>query len=173
MAAANSPEWWHEFYQEFRPVFGILPAKSATTLVRRIINELGLSKGSTLLDCPCGYGRISIPLARKGIRVTGVDIMPPYLKELEKRARRAKLKIPTVHSDMRRINFENHFDAAANIWTSFGYFEKESDNLLVLKKYYKDRGRIRLQPANRAMKPIFVKNAKVFGVVVGVVRKVA
>jgi len=41
-----------------------------------------------------------------------------------------------------------------------------------LKRWYPEKGRIRLQPANAAMKPIFVKNADVFGVVVGVVRRV-
>jgi repressor LexA len=41
-----------------------------------------------------------------------------------------------------------------------------------LKRWYPEKGRIRLQPANATMKPIFVKNAEVFGVVVGVVRQV-
>jgi len=41
-----------------------------------------------------------------------------------------------------------------------------------LKRWFPEKGRIRLQPANAAMRPIFVKNAQVFGVVVGVVRKV-
>jgi len=41
-----------------------------------------------------------------------------------------------------------------------------------LKRWFPEKGRIRLQPANPAMKPILVKNAKVFGVVVAVVRKV-
>jgi repressor LexA len=41
-----------------------------------------------------------------------------------------------------------------------------------LKRWYVERNRIRLEPANSAMKPIYVKNAKVLGVVVGVVRRV-
>jgi repressor LexA len=41
-----------------------------------------------------------------------------------------------------------------------------------LKRWFPEKGRVRLQPANAAMKPIFVKNAEVFGVVVGVVRQV-
>jgi len=41
-----------------------------------------------------------------------------------------------------------------------------------LKRWYLERNRIRLEPANSAMKPIYVKNAKILGVVVGVVRKV-
>ncbi|MFC1597653.1 transcriptional repressor LexA [Planctomycetota bacterium] len=42
-----------------------------------------------------------------------------------------------------------------------------------LKRWYPEKNRIRLEPANSDMKPIYVKNARVLGVVVGVVRKVA
>jgi repressor LexA len=41
-----------------------------------------------------------------------------------------------------------------------------------LKRWFVERNRIRLEPANSSMKPIYVKNAKILGVVVGVVRKV-
>lgn len=41
-----------------------------------------------------------------------------------------------------------------------------------LKRWFPEKNRIRLEPANSTMKPIFVKNARVLGVVVGVVRKV-
>jgi repressor LexA len=46
------------------------------------------------------------------------------------------------------------------------------ENEATLKRWYPEKGRIRLEPANRTMKPIYVKNARVLGVVVGVVRKV-
>lgn len=40
-----------------------------------------------------------------------------------------------------------------------------------LKRWIPERGRIRLEPANSSMKPIYVKNAQIRGVLVGVVRK--
>ncbi|NUQ65529.1 MAG: transcriptional repressor LexA [Pirellulales bacterium] len=46
------------------------------------------------------------------------------------------------------------------------------DNEATLKRWYPERNRIRLEPANSSMKPIYVKNAQVLGVVVGVVRQV-
>ena len=45
------------------------------------------------------------------------------------------------------------------------------DGEATLKYWFPERDRIRLQPANAAMKPIYVKNARVLGVLVGVVRK--
>ena len=41
-----------------------------------------------------------------------------------------------------------------------------------LKRWFPERNRIRLEPANKTMKPIYVKDARVLGVVIGVVRKV-
>ena len=40
-----------------------------------------------------------------------------------------------------------------------------------LKRFYKDGNRIRLEPANSKMKPIYSTNVQVMGVVVGVIRK--
>ena len=45
------------------------------------------------------------------------------------------------------------------------------DGEATLKYWFPERDRIRLQPANNSMKPIYVKNARVLGVLVGVVRK--
>ncbi len=48
------------------------------------------------------------------------------------------------------------------------------DNEVTLKKFYRDKGHIRLEPANGAMAPIIVKETddpKVLGVLVGVLRK--
>ena len=47
------------------------------------------------------------------------------------------------------------------------------DGEATLKRWYPEANRIRLEPANSSMKPIYVKNAKVLGVVAGVVRKVS
>lgn len=48
---------------------------------------------------------------------------------------------------------------------------RTSDGEATLKYWYPEKNRIRLQPANRKMKPIYTRDAKVIGVVVGVVRQ--
>ena len=47
------------------------------------------------------------------------------------------------------------------------------DGDATLKYWYPEANRVRLQPANSDMKPIYCRNVKVLGVVTGVVRKVA
>ena len=47
---------------------------------------------------------------------------------------------------------------------------RTDDGEATLKYWYLEKNRIRLQPANSRIDPIYVDNAEVVGVVVGVVR---
>ncbi len=144
--------WWDDFFPLFRPLFDKITAEETKSETNYIIKKLNLKVGQKFLDCPCGIGRISLPMAQKGIKVTGVDITESYLAELKNKAQKNNLKITTVHSDMRRIDFKNEFHAAGNLWTSFGFFEKDSDNILTLKKIYqalKSGGKFILHVINR------------------------
>jgi ubiquinone/menaquinone biosynthesis C-methylase UbiE len=150
--AKKETEWWHDFFPTFRPVFGLLPAKIINAQIRYVIRKLNLKPGSKFLDCPCGVGRFALPMAARGIKVTGVDFMASYLEEIRIKAARRGLKLELQQNDMRRIDYKNRFDAAANLWTSFGYFVKESDDLLVLKKMWtalKPGGKFMLHVINR------------------------
>jgi hypothetical protein len=87
------------------------------------------------------------------------------------------LQVDLHRADMRRINFDSEFDAAGNLWTSFGYFQKESDNLLTLKKMYralKPGGRFMLHLMNRDWFIARCESAELFevkGTLIGQVRK--
>jgi SAM-dependent methyltransferase len=129
--------WFHSFFADFRPLFGIVSPRTTNEQAKYIIKKLGLKRGMKFLDCPCGVGRISIPMAQRGIKVTGVDLTKEYLTEVQHQARKLRLRIDTLHADMRKIPYRNQFDAVANLWTSFGYFEREQDNVLVVKQAFK------------------------------------
>jgi 2-polyprenyl-3-methyl-5-hydroxy-6-metoxy-1,4-benzoquinol methylase len=151
-AMSPSNPWYAELFRHLRPYFDFISQKTTNDQVRYLHSKLRLKPGMSFLDCPCGIGRISIPMAKAGINVTGVDLNQEYLDELTVKAARAKLNIPTIRSDMRRIDFKSKFDAAGNLWTSFGYFEEDRENLLVLKKLYtalKPGGRFCLHVINR------------------------
>jgi SAM-dependent methyltransferase len=85
-----------------------------------------------VLDLCCGPGRHSVELARRGMRVTGVDRTRPYLRRARRKAAREGLSIEFVEQDMRQPLGRARFDVAINLFTSFGYFEAPSDDLRVL-----------------------------------------
>ena len=48
---------------------------------------------------------------------------------------------------------------------------RDDEGEATLKRFFRDKNRIRLEPANKTMKPIFRDRVNVLGVLVGVVRK--
>jgi ubiquinone/menaquinone biosynthesis C-methylase UbiE len=150
--ATKENVWYEEIFPHWRSLFDIMPAKDSKAFANFVIKKLNLKKDSKFLDCPIGIGRIALPLAKKGIKITGIDITLEYLAELKEKSDKLGLPMTLLHCDMKKIDFENEFDAVGNLWTSFGYFEKESDNLLCLKKMFKalkPGGKLMMQTISR------------------------
>ena len=64
-------------------------------------------RGGTVLELGCGTGRVSIPLARDGIKVTGVDYSPAMLEVARERA--AGVRVNWVEGDMRDVRLGRTF----------------------------------------------------------------
>ncbi|MGV3459434.1 MAG: class I SAM-dependent DNA methyltransferase [Flavobacterium sp.] len=101
----------------------------AQLFMDNLTNYLNLPEDAKILDLACGKGRHSIYLNKIGYDVTGADLSENSIAEAKKQEN-SKLHF-TVH-DMREP-FNEKFDAIFNLFTSFGYFENDSDNLLTLK----------------------------------------
>lgn len=101
----------------------------AQVFMDNITQYLNLPDDAKILDLACGKGRHSIYLNELGYEVTGADLSENSIKEASKHSN-DKLHFE-VH-DM-RIPFEQKFDAIFNLFTSFGYFENDADNLTTLK----------------------------------------
>ena len=76
-----------------------------------IIDILNLSNGSTILDVGCGTGRHAIELAKRGYKVTGVDISSGMLAEAKKAAFNADVNVEWIQSDAVKFNSNKSFDA--------------------------------------------------------------
>jgi len=101
--------------------------------VESILKMMDLKPKSKILDLCCGYGRHSIEFAQRGFQVTGYDLSDFFIEKAKKDSSDLGLKIEFVRGDMRRLPFDNQFDAVVNIFTSFGFFDKESNDLKVTK----------------------------------------
>jgi SAM-dependent methyltransferase len=92
--------------------------------------EANAPGGPAVVDLCCGFGRISLELARRGFAVTGVDLTPAYLDTARNDAAYEHLEAEFVHDDVRRFKRPNAFDLAVNLYISFGYFGSQEDDLL-------------------------------------------
>jgi SAM-dependent methyltransferase len=101
----------------------------------RIARLTGIEAGTDVLDCPCGHGRIAIPLAQRGARVTGLDASRVFLDRA--RADGDGVPVTWVLGDMRALPFADAaFDVAFSWFAAFGYFG-DDDNRRVLVEAYR------------------------------------
>lgn len=101
----------------------------AGSFMTNLTQFLKLPPDSEILDLACGKGRHAIFLNKLGYKVTGIDLSPQsinYAKQFENESLHFE-----VH-DM-RLKYDKKFDAIFNLFTSFGYFETEVENLAIIK----------------------------------------
>ncbi|PQJ77821.1 class I SAM-dependent DNA methyltransferase [Polaribacter porphyrae] len=101
----------------------------AQLFMQNITSFLELPKSTHILDLPCGKGRHSVFLNSLGYKVTGGDLAKNSIK-IAKEFENDSLKFK-VH-DMRQP-FNNKYDAVFNLFTSFGYFEDDKEDILILQ----------------------------------------
>lgn len=96
-----------------------------------LVKQLGLQPGQRVLDLCCGAGRHSLELARRGMRVTGLDISPSLIARAMARAAAEELEIEWLRMDARDLDVDAEFDAAFNYLTSFGHCDEEGNRLIL------------------------------------------
>ncbi|NHJ14656.1 MAG: class I SAM-dependent methyltransferase [Candidatus Thorarchaeota archaeon] len=128
---------WHEddiFWGKLRPTM-FTPSKmeAAKEEVTQLIELLEIKQDESILDLSCGIGRHANEFARRGYSVTGVDRTAYFLDKAIEIANRERLSVEYVLKDMREFSRANSFDVVLSMFTSFGYFEKQEENEMVLK----------------------------------------
>lgn len=131
---------WHEdgrFWERTAPFqFSARRWAVAPEEIERVVALLGLTPGMRVLDMPCGLGRHSLELARRGFVVTGVDRTAAFLEEAKRRAAAEGLSVEFVQADMREFRRPETFDVAINLFTSFGYFDDPAEDRKVLENFF-------------------------------------
>jgi SAM-dependent methyltransferase len=84
----------------------------------KFIERLGLEPGETLLDVACGTGNLSLPAARAGASVTGIDIAPNLIEQAVKNAQNEGLRIAFDVGDAERLPYPD--GAFQTVVTMFG-----------------------------------------------------
>ncbi len=130
-----SDEW---FWETYGPLM-FDPQRMAETAgeVEAIEKMAGFREQSRILDCCCGMGRHTIELARKGHRMTGIDLSRGYLKKAGEEAAKQNLSIQWKRMNALELDDNGTYDGIINMFTSFGYFDDPEDDLILLKKMHK------------------------------------
>ena len=68
-----------EWFENFDEQLWLKPDDIGQDEARFVKKALRLRKGQSVLDAPCGAGRIAVHLAKAGCRVTGIDLQKNFI----------------------------------------------------------------------------------------------
>jgi SAM-dependent methyltransferase len=128
----QSAEWFSTWFDSeyYHVLYQHRDVREAQNFLDNLLAYLNPKPDARILDLACGKGRHSIYLNQKGYNVTGIDLSPHSI------AAAKASENETLHfevHDMREVFRPNAFDFVLNLFTSFGYFASETENVVALK----------------------------------------
>ncbi len=99
-----------------------------------IEKEIDFNKSLKIIDIGCGTGRHSIELARRGYKVTGIDLSESQLARAKEKAKAQNLQIDFQKHDARKLPFKNEYDLAIMLCEgAFPLMETDEMNYEILR----------------------------------------
>jgi ubiquinone/menaquinone biosynthesis C-methylase UbiE len=94
-------------------------AERVSDVGQLVVERAGLEPGMEVLDVACGAGNATIPAAREGARVTGLDFSPDLLAIARERAADAMVEVDWIEGDAQELPFDDaSFD---RVISTFGH----------------------------------------------------
>ena len=128
----NREDWFINWFNSryYHILYKSRNKNEASDFIKTIISTLSLKSNNSVLDLGCGNGRHSISLSKHFKVVHGIDISSENIS-LANENKKENLKF--FISDMRNFDTNTKYQYIFNLFTSFGYFKKNEDNIKVLK----------------------------------------
>lgn len=133
-------DWFEKLYtKDYIQLCGFGSPEQTAIEAAFLVDVLRLSSDSRLLDICCGFGRHTFAISNLAhCQIVGIDLSDEYLTIAKEQY--SSPNITYLKKDMRDLQLERRFDAATNVFTSFGFFEHDEENEQVM------------QEANKALK---------------------
>jgi len=103
-----------------------------------------------VLEVACGTGRLTLPLAREGVDITGLDVSRPMLELARRKSSAEQLRIEWVEQDCRSINLPRKFSLVFSATNAMQHLLDHESALASLRS----AGTV-LQPGGRLILDVF------------------
>lgn len=128
-------QWYEEMFENYGETYDKEAFTQGTAgEVEFILNEINFDKQKRILDIGCGTGRHAIELAKKGYKITGVDLSNSQLERARQKAVSANVQVDFKLMDARYVDFVAEFDLVMMICEgAFPLMELDEMNYRILQ----------------------------------------
>lgn len=124
----------HFFEGQYKNIWRDIIPPALTKLENDFFMETSkLDSSSLVLDMMCGYGRHALGLARNGVHVTAVDLLPEYISEIKKIAEEENLPVKSIVYDVMEFSTNDNFDLVICMGNSLSFFDAAGMEALTKK----------------------------------------
>ena len=127
-----------EFYNKLgvKGLAGLTDEKNTEAYLRFLKKKLGNRK--KILDCACGYGRLTIPLAKAGYQMRGIDVSEEVVLGARLQSEKYGLGITIDLGDMRNMPYQDQsFDAVICMWSSYNELLHTDSQIEALQEMFR------------------------------------
>lgn len=134
----NKRPWYEELFQDYANKYESESFVQGTIgEVDFLEDEIHHDKSKSILDVGCGTGRHAIELAKRGYKVTGIDLSESMLEKAREKADSENLEVNFIKKDARDFNFQEQFDLSIMLCEgAFPLMETDEMNYKILENIY-------------------------------------
>ncbi len=136
---AAAKQWYETLFDNYGKQYDDEPFTKGTFGECDFIeNELQFNKNLKILDVGCGTGRHAIELAKRGYKVTGIDLSKAQIERAIEKAAKEGVEVGFFVQDARNLTFEAEFDVALMLCEGgFPLMETDEMNFDILRSVSK------------------------------------
>ena len=149
--ARNRPWYYDLFDQDWLKTNPSPPLEETEKEVHFILESLGVTPQSRILELGVGDGRHLLEVARRGFNITSYEMSLPLLLRAAEISHRFNIKAKHIQGDYRDLGMDECFDAVYCVGTRFGFYDEESNERIVksVNRALRPGGRFLLDILNR------------------------
>lgn len=132
----NNSEPYENFAEIYDQIMCSVDYEAWADYIEELLNRFS-RKPVSIIDLACGTGSSTLPFARRGYKVAGVDLSSAMLDQARRKTVRNKLAVPFYEQDLSQLSLPEKYDLALLFQDGFNYLLSDRQLSRAIEQVYR------------------------------------